>query len=54
MKHGKIKIDGQADRENMLIALANNGYAVRVVEKGILSDKEYYILFDYEATEDSL
>jgi len=43
----KIKIQSQTDRENFIIALANNGYKSCVeVEEDSICDKTYYVVFE--------
>lgn len=39
---------GQGDRENLLVALANNGYKVRIVEKEKhnSASSDYYVYCD--------
>lgn len=43
----KIQIQAQQDRDNFIIALANNGYKsyVEVVEDVVYGDK-YYVIFE--------
>ena len=43
----KIKIQCQTDRENFIIALANNGYKSYVqVEEDSIGDETYYVVFE--------
>lgn len=45
----KIKVQYGADRERMVLALANNGYSVRVVEEDdpkLIIGKNYYVEFE--------
>ncbi len=40
-----LKIDSQEDRERLTVALANNGYAVRIVRSDGFPNYEYYVKF---------
>jgi hypothetical protein len=42
----ELKVQNHSDRNNVVTALANNGYAVRVVERKVNSyslEKEYFV-----------
>lgn len=45
----KIKIQSWEDRNSVVIALANNGYAPIVeVAKNLLEGDTYYVVFEYK------
>lgn len=48
----RLHIQNYKDRENLVIALANAGYAVRVKEQQNLIGSNYYVeLLDFEGKE---
>ena len=50
----RLKIQNARDRENIVVALANSGYAVRVKEEKIMCSfsSDYYVeLLDFEGQE---
>ena len=44
-KEIKIKIQSQTDRDNVIIALVNNGYCPKVEIEDNVFNKDYYIIF---------
>ena len=45
-KEVKLKINSQVDRENMVVALANAGYQVKVKEDyDLIRGTDYYVCF---------
>jgi len=45
----KIQIQSQRDRDNFIIALANNGYKSYVeIEENFNDNKKYYVVFEIE------
>jgi len=55
MKQIKFKIQSEKDRENMLIALANNGYKVYVkVQKLLVNGDVYFVIVEHTNPKEEL
>ena len=52
-KELKLKIQSGVDRDNMVIALVNAGYRVRVeVENDLIAGNTYYVVFNAKITKE--
>ena len=45
MREIRLKINDESDRENLVLALAKNGYDVRVERDGSTVTSSYFIVF---------